>query len=345
MNYTKKIYGAITGAAVGEALGAGTAFWTTDIITEKYNGYLTDLVDSPASGKCKGKLKAGQVTDGFYFVSKMVERFIKDKGIVVQEAAQEVNIDCYNDETFKYLAKINSETAYNQFAADGEYRYPYLTFDHHRATYEAASRAVAIAAFLPGNADMAVEQMVHAYRKVFNNIYCLSGAGAVAAAIVTAMQDGVSYLDILKAGVFGADRAEKCADSFRCQPCALSKPLRRIQMAIDIGMENQDDFAVAMKELEERIGTSEVVSESVATAFGIIAATKGNYDDALKMAVNIGGETDGIAAIVGAILGAFTPEKVNKDQIKLVEEVNGFDFDKMSNDISAVAEEIKDAYI
>lgn len=346
MNYKNKIYGAITGAAVGEAMGAATSCWTTGLILDKYGKYVTELIEPPVSTKTKGESKAGEVTDGFSFSKMMMERMIEDKGIITQKQCEEVLVSWAENKKFYKFAKINSESAYNEFAEEANnYRYPYLTFDHHRATYEAATRAVAIAVFLPGNPDMAVEQLCHCYKRVFNNVYCLAGAGAVAAAITTAMKDGASYYDILAAGVAGADRAEKCADSFRCQPCALSNPRKRIQIAIEIGNKYAGDFEKAMKELEECIGTSEVVSESVATVFGIIAACKGNYQESMKMAVNIGGETDALATMVGAILGAFTPNAVKKKDIETVERANGYNLKELSEKVNKVAKEIEHSYI
>lgn len=49
---------------------------------------------------------------------------------------------------------------------------------------------------------------------------------------------------------------------------------------------------------------SDIAPEAVGLAFGIIAASKGKFEDAVLGAVNIGRDTDTIAAIAGLICGA-----------------------------------------
>jgi ADP-ribosylglycohydrolase len=49
---------------------------------------------------------------------------------------------------------------------------------------------------------------------------------------------------------------------------------------------------------------SDVAPEAVGLAFGIVAAARGVFEDAVLGAANIGRDTDTIAAIAGAICGA-----------------------------------------
>ena len=49
---------------------------------------------------------------------------------------------------------------------------------------------------------------------------------------------------------------------------------------------------------------SDIAPEAVAMAFGILVASRGNFSEAVLGAVNIGRDTDTIAGIVGAIIGA-----------------------------------------
>jgi ADP-ribosylglycohydrolase len=55
----------------------------------------------------------------------------------------------------------------------------------------------------------------------------------------------------------------------------------------------------------ERCGTSGYAPETVAAAFYAFAARKDSFEEAIKLAVNAGGDTDSIAAITGAIAGAY----------------------------------------
>ena len=337
MSVEKKIYGALAGAAIGEAMAVMTSAWTTELILKEYGKYVDTLLVPPVSSKAKGLSKAGQVTDGFSFSYMMINSIIENGGVINSAEAEEVIVEWGKNPDYMRFAEINSSTAYNQFAKTGvDYRYPYLTFDHHRATYEGAARAVAIAPFFPGEMEMAIEQLVLAYRSVFNNTFCMAGAGAAVAAMTTAMEENASYYDVLAAAVYGAKRGMDVAESYRVQPAACASVQRRIELAIDIGMKHQNDFAKAMQELEDCVGTGNFANESVATAIGCIAACRGDAMESLKMAVNIGNTTDAIANIVGGIVGALHPEAIRPEDAALVEQVNGFDLHAVSERIAGL---------
>jgi ADP-ribosyl-[dinitrogen reductase] hydrolase len=54
----------------------------------------------------------------------------------------------------------------------------------------------------------------------------------------------------------------------------------------------------------ERIGTSGYVAESVAAAFYCAVASEGDFRTGIELAINAGGDTDTVAAMTGALLGA-----------------------------------------
>ncbi|MEW6194484.1 MAG: ADP-ribosylglycohydrolase family protein [Bacteroidota bacterium] len=113
---------------------------------------------------------------------------------------------------------------------------------------------------------------------------------------------------------------------------------RAIVKGIEIGSTalNMDD---ALVKLYNEIPSSyyhwaDVAPEAVGLSFGLIAASKGNFSDAVLGGVNIGRDTDTIAAIAGAIIGAkigygMLPEKwsgkvktVNGKCIEMVKDID-----------------------
>lgn len=58
---------------------------------------------------------------------------------------------------------------------------------------------------------------------------------------------------------------------------------------------------------------SDIAPEAVGLAFGIIAASRGNFRDGVLGGANVGRDTDTISAIVGSILGALGGEEVVPD--------------------------------
>jgi ADP-ribosylglycohydrolase len=82
-----------------------------------------------------------------------------------------------------------------------------------------------------------------------------------------------------------------------------------IKQAVKIGYESADVWS-SLKPLHSSIACSyyfwtDVAPEAIGLAFGIITAAKLNFENALLGAVNIGRDTDTIAAIAGAICGAY----------------------------------------
>ena len=63
------------------------------------------------------------------------------------------------------------------------------------------------------------------------------------------------------------------------------------------------------------------------------------------MAVNIGNETDSMANIAGAIVGALHPESVDPKEIAVVEEGNGFDFASTSKTVDLLNQKNRHYYI
>ena len=81
-----------------------------------------------------------------------------------------------------------------------------------------------------------------------------------------------------------------------------------IQEAVTLGKKGSDVWG-ALDPLYRKIVCSsyfwsDVAPEAVALAFGILAASRGDFHDAVLGGVNVGRDTDTIAAIAGAIAGA-----------------------------------------
>lgn len=116
---------------------------------------------------------------------------------------------------------------------------------------------------------------------------------AVAAAVAVAMT-GASLEQIIQAGL---DVIPKNSWMYAS-----------INRGIKIGFESTDVWNSLMP-LHSSIACSyyfwtDVAPEAVGLAFGLIAAARGKFDDAVLGAVNVGRDTDTIAAIAGAICGA-----------------------------------------
>jgi ADP-ribosylglycohydrolase len=81
-----------------------------------------------------------------------------------------------------------------------------------------------------------------------------------------------------------------------------------IQRAVSVGAKNPDVWSALDRLYKEIVCSSyfwsDIAPEAVALAFGIFTASRGNFCDAVLGGVNVGRDTDTIAAIAGAIAGA-----------------------------------------
>ncbi len=85
--------------------------------------------------------------------------------------------------------------------------------------------------------------------------------------------------------------------------------------------ENSPDVWSALPLLYQSLVTasyfwSDIAPEAVGLAFGILAASRGSFNDGVLGGVNAGRDTDTIAAIIGGILGAHCGEEVIPEEWK-----------------------------
>lgn len=92
---------------------------------------------------------------------------------------------------------------------------------------------------------------------------------------------------------------------------------------------------------------SDIAPEAVGLAFGIIAAARGKFTDAVPGAVNVGRDTDTIAAIAGAVCGASggisaIPERwrarVSSSRGICIAAVRGMNMESVADDLAKLAE-------
>ena len=124
-----------------------------------------------------------------------------------------------------------------------------------------------------------------------------------------------------------------------------------ISRGIEIGRKAETVWQ-ALELLHEKIACNyyfwtDVAPEAVGLAFGIIAAAKGNYEESVLGAVNIGRDTDTIAAIAGGICGALhgisiIPEKwINRITVSrgiCIQAVKGTNIMELADQLAVLAE-------
>jgi len=187
-----------------------------------------------------------------------------------------------------------------------------------------------------GDLSNAVEDAYTSCIPTHNTMVAAAGAGAVAAAIAAAMIMGASLDSIIDAGKFGAREGSKNGN------WAWGTRLdKRIELA-DRLVQEADNEKNALDLLYNYVGVDMLVAESVATAFGIVRLADGDPMKACALGANIGGDSDTIAAIAGAICGAWKGIKhIDKKLLDVVLEVNKIDLELEAKNLVEIAENAK----
>ena len=332
-----KLLGGLLGGAVGDAMGAATETRTTELIKERFGGLVKDIVAPPCDTYAHGQ-PAGLVTDDFSIAYYTAEDVAAAGGQITREIAiQSLFRWAEHPEYIRYGGPTTRASIAKLKGLPVEKtKYDYILCENRKATNGAAMKSGIMGLFNPGNVDKAIDDAIIMCMITHDNTIALSGACAVAAATAKAMEEGISYYDVITAGLYGARegfrRSEKIA-----RPVAGASVEKRMQLAVEIGLKYQGDFERAMEEVRDITGTSLLASEAIPAAFGFFAACKGETMDSIYMPVNAGDDTDTVAIMDGFMAGALRgADAIPARYLKLIDSVNHFDLTKLAMDIDAL---------
>ena len=157
----------------------------------------------------------------------------------------------------------------------------------------------------------------------------ISGALSVAWAIAVAMA-GRSWSEVFDASVEGARYGAGRGNWVYSSDIAL-----RILEARRLAQAAQSAEALC-ESISRIIGAGEPCTETIPAAMAICDYAGGDPKIAIELAGNLQGDTDTIAAIAGAICGAYSGfDAIPSDWLELVQSVNKLSFEDWANQISS----------
>jgi ADP-ribosylglycohydrolase len=187
-------------------------------------------------------------------------------------------------------------------------------------TNGAAYRAIPVGIVYFDQPDKRIQQVVEACLPTHGTTVAISGAAAIAGAISEALSKSSSIESIITAARQGAVQGRQYGAWVWGTPLE-----KRIDLAVQMVTENSEPES-ALRVLYDFVGVGMDTAESVASVFGIICLAKGDPMLAVTYAANIGGDTDTIAALAGAICGAFSGiNAIDQQMLRQIEHVNGLD--------------------
>lgn len=298
-----KVLGALYGAAYGDSLGAVTEFCTYEEIKKKFPEGVHEYTDSISV--ITNQIDPGSVTDDFGSSCYVMQEIIKNKGGFNRDIAIKAILNWSKDEeVFAKYAGSNTKAAIERLRQGRIVEERDKLFHFQGKNTNGGAMKISPIALLGGNDNAKVIR----YTKdlcwpTHYNASAVSAASAIACAISEAQRESATIESIIERAETGARITweEVSKEGYATFGPRIEN---RIQYAVRLGSKctNQEElFAV----LNNDIGTGIQVAQSIPAVFAILAYTKGKLKESIYCAVNVGGDTDTIASMLGAIVGGY----------------------------------------
>ena len=326
-------HGALAGLALGDALGMPTQAMSPEQIRAVY-GHITGLVDGDASQPYAPGMPAGSVTDdteqALLIASLLVRGRGSSSGRVALNAVEFAHaLLAWEDSMIERgsldLLGPSTKAALERVRAGED---P-LTVGGAGTTNGAAMRVTPIGIAVSTEDPEAFAEAVwsscrvtHATRQGFQSAALV--AAAVSMGIDAARSPSPDLRSLLWKAVTYVDSLPE-RGAWTPDPDVVAATRRAMQLAIN-------PASSSLECLVEQVGTSVASAHAIPMAFALLA--RDPSPQALLDAANIGGDTDTIGAIAGAILGAALGVQVlPADSLSMIEEVSHLGLSTAAGDL------------
>ena len=317
-----RAYGALAGLALGDALGMPTQAMSPEQIRAVY-GTITGLVDGDASQPYAPGMPAGSVTDdteqALLIASLIIRGRGSSSGHVALNAVEFAHTLLAWEDSMIERGSLDllgpSTKAALERVGLGE---DPLTVGGEGTTNGAAMRVTPIGIAVSTEDPEAFAKAVwsscrvtHATRQGFQSAALV--AAAVSMGINAARSPSLDLRSLLWKAVTYVDSLPE-RGAWTPDPDVVAATRRAMQLAVN-------PASSSLECLVEQVGTSVASAHAIPMAFALLA--RDPSPRALLDAANIGGDTDTIGAIAGAILGAaLGGEVLPADSLSMIEEVS-----------------------
>ncbi len=328
MNLYKKILGCLAGLALGDALGCPTEFMTRTQIRAE-SGWVDGLIQAPAWHP-HHLLQAGRVTDDTGQTLAVAHAVQEDGSLSAEEVARQLIL--WAEEAGNAVDLVIGPSTRTAIERIREGESPRQTGDKG-TTNGSTYRGIIPGLVYHSCPEQILSSVVEACLPTHGTTAAISGAASVAFAVAFALNLMPPLEEILTAAKYGAVAGRERGKWMWTTPLE-----KRIELAIRLVKENPEPEN-ALTALSDFVGTDMQVSESVASAFGVVALAQGDPMKAVRYGANIGGDTDTIAALAGAVCGAWQGiDAFDPGMVAKVEEVNHLDLANEARRIARIIE-------
>ena len=295
MTLRDRAIGALYGLAIGDALGMPTQLMSRDEVANRY-GVIDRFRAAEAGHPLAGGLPAGHVTDDTEQALLLARLLVEGHGHIAKGAFARALVEWEDGMRARGSLDLLGPSTKRavQAVLDGE---PLATAGRFGTTNGAAMRVAPVGIIRSWQPiDTLVDLVVEASMVTHNTGVAIAGAAAVAAA-VSAGIDGAEFAAAVDAALEAAR-----IGATRGYWVAAADVASRIRLAIALA--DPADVDGSLTRIYEIVGTSLATQESVPAAFGLLATFPDDPWRAACAAATLGGDSDTIAALAGAIGGA-----------------------------------------
>ena len=310
--------GALYGLAIGDALGMPTEMLSRDQVIDRWGPLLTGFESAPPDHPIAAGMPAGAVTDdteqavllGRLLLSGRVDPRELADGLIAWErdVAARGSLGLLGPSTRRAIDAVRAGTPPEEAGCFG-------------ATNGAAMRIAPVGLTVTvGNLTALVDAVEEASLVTHNTSVALAGAAAVAAAVSAGLSSTADAGTERLTEAIDAAVAAAALGSERGHWVAGADVAARIRWATGLvsgrpasgGIypfvgtypDSGPSAAEAAEAIYSLVGTSLATQESVPAAFAVLSAVPDDPWEACLLAASLGGDTDTIAAMAGAIGGA-----------------------------------------
>ncbi|NMY71121.1 ADP-ribosylglycohydrolase family protein [Pseudomonas protegens] len=331
MSQLRRALGAFYGLALGDALGMPTQSLSREQIQQRF-GAIATLEDAGPDQPIAANMPAGSITDDTEQAILVGRLLVQGQGRIAPTALASSLIE--------WEAAMQAKGSQDLLGPSTKHAIELILAGHsveeagrYGTTNGAAMRItpVGIASDV-AHSDRFIQAVVQACQVTHNTSLGIASAAAVAA-VVSAGVNGACLADALPLGRQVAWQAQ--AQGYWVAGANIAA---RLEWAATLSVDGDKQGFARM--LYELVGTSVASQESVVTSFalaGQVALGHLEAFEALCMAASLGGDTDTIAAILGAMLGACLGlEAWPRDLIDRVQQVNELDLQPLVQELLAL---------
>ena len=318
--------GALYGLAVGDALGMPTQMLSPAEVDRRF-GSISWFQPAPDDHPIAAGLPAGHITDDTEQALLIARLLIDGRGHIdplklanslaewERDMARRGSLDLLGPSTQRAISAVAAGASLEEAGRFGD-------------TNGAAMRVTPVGIATPiDDLDGLLRAVVEASGVTHNTTVALAGAFAVAAAVSA----GVAGASVGEALAVGSSAAQ--AGRNHGSWVAGADVSARIDAALAgvIGLAHDDMIHF----IRNVVGTSVATQESVPAAFAVLGSRgDGRAWEACLLAASLGGDSDTIAAIVGAIAGACQGASAfPKDALDLVKAMNNLDLEPVCDEL------------